>query len=78
VRFTFQRARRGRYRPVRGSFAVHARAGANRVRFHGRLTARRRLALGDYRLIATPVDRAGNTGRARRTAFRLLAAQRRT
>jgi uncharacterized delta-60 repeat protein len=77
VRFTFKRARHGRYRPVPGSFTVNARAGASRVRFHGRLTARRRLAPGRYRLIATPVDRAGNTGNARRAAFRLLAAKQR-
>jgi hypothetical protein len=75
VRFTFERARRGRYRTVPGSFAVNVRAGASRVRFYGRLTARRQLTPGRYRLIATPVDRAGNTGNARRAAFRLLAAK---
>lgn len=76
VRFTFRRARRGVFRRVRGSFAVDATAGANRVRFGGRLTARRRLAPGRYRLIATPVDALGNTGSARRATFTLLAPPR--
>jgi hypothetical protein len=74
VRFTFQRSQRGRYGTVPGSFTVNARAGANRVPFDGQLSARLRLAPGRYRLIATPVDRAGNTGNAHRAAFRLLAA----
>jgi uncharacterized delta-60 repeat protein len=72
VRFAFRRVRRGRAVKARGGFAVDATAGANRVRFAGRLTARRRLAPGRYRLIATPVDALGNTGHARRTTFRLL------
>jgi uncharacterized delta-60 repeat protein len=78
VRFTVRRARRGRFRSVAGRFAIAAPVGPGRVRFDGRLTARRRLAPGRYRLIATPIDRAGNTGRTRRTTFRLLAAQART
>ncbi len=76
VRFTFRRARRGVFRKVRGSFEVDARAGANRVRFAGRLTARRHLAPGRYRLIATPVDALDNTGGARRAKFTLLAPPR--
>ena len=76
VRFTFRRLRRGVFRKVRGSFAVDASAGANRVRFGGRLTARRRLAPGRYRLVATPVDALGNTGPAGRARFTLLAPPR--
>ena len=75
VRFTFRRVHRGGFRNVRGSFAVDARAGANRVRFSGRLTKRRRLAPGRYRVIATPVDAAGTTGRARRATFTVLPAR---
>jgi uncharacterized delta-60 repeat protein len=73
VRFTFRRARRGVFRKVRGSFTVHATAGTGRVRFAGRLTNRRHLAPGRYRLIATPVDAVGNVGRRRRATFTLLA-----
>lgn len=71
----FRRAGRGGFRNVRGSFAVDARAGANRVRFAGRLTARRRLAPGDYRINATPVDAVGNAGAARRATFTVLPAR---
>jgi uncharacterized delta-60 repeat protein len=70
VRFTFRRSG-----AARGSFTVQAAAGANRIRFHGRLSGRRRLAPGRYRLIATPVDATGNTGTARRASFRLEASR---
>ena len=61
VRIALQRGGR-----ARGGFTVSGHAGANRVRLRGR-----RLASGRYRLTATPRDRAGNTGRARRTTFLL-------
>ena len=67
VRFTVQRLRRGRSRGVVRSFAVRAPAGASRVPLRAR-----RLRAGRYRLLATPVDQAGNTGRARRAPFRLV------
>ena len=73
VRFTFRRARREGFRKVRGSFTVGASEGVNRVRFAGRLTARRHLAPGRYRLVATPVDALNNTGRAQRATFTVLA-----
>ena len=67
VRFTVQRLRHGRYSAAARSFSVNAPAGISRVRFRGR-----RLRTGRYRLTATPVDRAGNTGRPRRVPFRLV------
>jgi hypothetical protein len=76
VRFSLQRIRRGHHHGLPGTFAVAAPAGAVRLRFQGPLTARRPPAPGRYRLIARPVDRAGNTGRARHTDFRLLAPRR--
>lgn len=67
VRFTVQRAKRGRpsrFVTVRGAFARRAATGANRVRF--RLVGGRRLRPGRYRLVArvggrSPVVRAGFT-----------------
>ena len=73
VRFTFRRARREGFRKVHGSFTVGASEGVNRVRFAGRLTARRRLAPGRYRLVAKPVDPLNDTGRAQRATFTVLA-----
>jgi hypothetical protein len=74
VRFTFERERPGdRYRRVAGSFRIGANLGETRVRFAGRLTPRRRLAPGRYRLIARPVDALGQRGPARRATFTLLA-----
>ena len=67
VRFTVQRLRRGRSRGVVQSFAVRAPAGVSRVPLRTRW-----LRAGRYRLLATPVDLAGNTGRARRAPFRLV------
>jgi hypothetical protein len=74
IRFTLSEPARVRFRLQRGrrtrSFTVSARAGATRVSLRGR-----RLASGRYRLTATPRDRAGNAGLARRTTFRLLTAR---
>ncbi len=53
---------------VRGGFTHTGTAGANTFRFTGRL-ARKRLAPGSYRLIATPVSSAGGLGTPRRTSF---------
>jgi Tol biopolymer transport system component len=56
------RTRRPCKRFVRaGSFRFAAKAGANRVRFQGRLTRSRRLAQGSYRVIVSARDAAGNT-----------------
>lgn len=74
VSLTFQ-ARAGRgWRPVRGARVVlrSLRAGAHRVRFTGRLSRRRALAPGRYRMLVTAVDRAGNASPPAMGAFRLV------
>ncbi len=48
------------------------RAGANRVRFQGRLSRRRALRPGSFRLTVTATDAAGNRSRARRTRLVVL------
>jgi hypothetical protein len=63
--------KRTRYVPVRGSFADAGEVGGNRIRFSGRMN-RRRLKPGLYRLVALPVDPAGNTGNAVLTRFRIV------
>lgn len=73
LRFT-RRGRDGRYRAVRGAAAalkVSAAAGANRLRFAGRVTRRARLARGRYRVTLTAVDAAGNRSRAASAGFRI-------
>ena len=74
VKRIIQRVVRGRkrtaYRPVRGSFKDAGEVGGNSLRFSGRLGGRR-LRPGLYRLIALPVDAAGNTGNAVLARFRI-------
>ena len=59
------------YRPLRGSFSDAGEVGGNRLRFSGRLRGRK-LRPGLYRLIALPVDAAGNTGNAVFVRFRIV------
>jgi Divergent InlB B-repeat domain len=56
---------------MRGSFSRAALAGANALRFTGRL-AGRRLATGLYRLVADATDAAGNRSVVRRASFRIV------
>ncbi|MDX6690134.1 MAG: hypothetical protein QOG15_1591, partial [Solirubrobacteraceae bacterium] len=50
-----------------------AKQGANSIRFQGRLSSTKRLALGKYRLTARAKDAAGNSEKVkRRTTFRLV------
>jgi hypothetical protein len=74
VKRIIQRVVRGRkrtsYRPVRGAFQDAGEVGGNSLRFRGRLGGRR-LRPGLYRLIALPVDAAGNTGNAVLARFRI-------
>ena len=51
------------YVPLRGSLTDAGKVGGNSLRFSGRLRGRR-LKPGLYRLVALPVDAAGNTGNA--------------
>ena len=60
-----------RYKKVKGSFTHAGRAGANSLRFSGRL-ARKPLRPGRYRLVGTARDAAGNTSNAVRTSFRIV------
>jgi hypothetical protein len=58
-----------RYVIVKGSASRAARAGANTVRFRGRLGGRR-LGAGRYRLILSATDGVGSA--TRRLAFRIV------
>jgi hypothetical protein len=60
-----------RYKTVRGSFKKTGGAGANSVRFTGRVGGRR-LKVGSYRLVAVAVDSAGNKSSAKRRGFRII------
>ncbi len=60
-----------RHVAVRGKLTRRSVAGANRVRFSGRI-GRRALKLGRYRLTARARDAAGNNSRRRTTAFRVV------
>jgi hypothetical protein len=56
---------------MRGSFTDAGQVGGNTLRFSGRLRGKR-LKPGRYRLVALPVDAAGNTGNAVLTQFRVV------
>jgi hypothetical protein len=56
---------------VRGGFSHAGSAGANSFRFSGRVRGRA-LRPGRYRLVARPVDLAGNRGKLSRRGFRIL------
>jgi hypothetical protein len=79
VTFTFKRIvkrlfhgrKRTAYRPLRGSLLDKGEVGGNSLRFSGRLRGRK-LKPGLYRLIALPVDAAGNTGNAVFVRFRIV------
>jgi hypothetical protein len=70
------RANRSRKRCTRyvnaGAFELDVKAGANRVRFSGRITARRKLRLGKHRVTVTPTDKAGNVGQFQRRSLRIV------
>ena len=66
------RARRRCTRYVRaGALSFDGKQGANSVRFQGRLSARRRLALGRHRISAR-VSAGGQTSPARTVSFRIV------
>ena len=72
------RARRSRPRctrfvRVRPSLTRDAAAGQNTLRFEGRLTRRKRLPLGTFRVQLTATDAAGNRATARTPTFRIVA-----
>jgi dipeptidyl aminopeptidase/acylaminoacyl peptidase len=49
------------------------KAGLNKVRFQGRLTTRRRLGLGTYRLVLSVVDNAANRSKRNGPTFTIVA-----
>ncbi len=73
------RARRHRKRCTRvinvsPSLSYKTSAGRHRVKFQGRLTRRKTLKPGSYRLTVTATDAAKNLSRAKSTTFRVLPA----
>jgi streptogramin lyase len=64
-----------RYVRVRGSFTVDGRSGKNRVRFQGRISRKRKLRPGRYRMVLRARDAAGNRSTTARARFRLLRAK---
>jgi hypothetical protein len=66
-----KRRRCTRYLNVRGTIALDARAGLNRVRFQGRISQSRALKPGKYRLTAIATDGAGNSSKHKRASFML-------
>jgi hypothetical protein len=66
----------GRYRRVRTKVRLRAHQGLNRVSFHGRLTRRRSLKPGAYRLTVVARDADGVRSKPKRAGFRLLPARR--
>ena len=63
-----------RYVRVSGGLTAQARAGTNTVAFRGRLSRKRVLALGSYRLTLLAKDAAGNWSSPATASFRLLAS----
>jgi Tol biopolymer transport system component len=55
-----------------GRLFFNGKAGANRVKFAGRLSRRKRLALGRYRLRVSAKDAAGNVSKTRTDTFRIV------
>ena len=74
VTLTFQRKRGARFRRAGTLRVPAAHAGLNTVRFQGRLSRRKRLRLGTYRVVIGATDAAGNRSTPRRSkAFRIVA-----
>jgi hypothetical protein len=65
------RRRGAKPKTVATVFAKGRKAGAGAVAFNGRI-GRKSLAAGRHRLLVTPVDGAGNRGRAVAVAFRIV------
>ena len=62
---------------MRGAVTLPVAAGAREIRFAGRLSRRRSLAPGAYRLALTATDAAGNVSTPDRARFRLLPLRQR-
>jgi hypothetical protein len=59
------------FKAVKGGFSIAPKAGANTFNFTGYLRSKP-LKAGTYRLIGTPSNAAGNTGKAVKAAFKIL------
>jgi PKD domain len=70
VTLRFASARTGKRK---GTLKLNGRAGLNTVRFAGRLSRRKTLKPGAYRLTVLATDAAGNRAAPKRTRFTLLA-----
>lgn len=57
---------------IRGSLVVSGKAGKNKLKFQGRLSAKRRLSPGTYTVLFSARDAAGNTSPTRTTAITLV------
>ena len=77
VALRFERRARGKWRRVRRGIAFQKAAGAHRRRFRGRLSRRRALRPGRYRMTLRVRDAAGNLSTPDRVRFKLLRRQRR-
>jgi uncharacterized repeat protein (TIGR01451 family) len=71
VKLSFARKSGRRFRSA-GSFTVRGHAGVNRLRFRGRLTRRKSLRPGNYRLTLRATDRFGNHSAPKKLTFTLL------
>jgi hypothetical protein len=58
-----------------GRLTIRARAGSNTVRFAGKLSRRKPLSAGSYRLTATPTDSSGNKGTARTARLKIVTSR---
>ena len=72
TRLNRSRPRCTRMLSVRGSVSRAVQAGARRIKFAGRLSARQSLRPGRYRMTLTAKDAAGNVSAPDRARFRLL------
>ena len=73
VTITFQRKRGARFRRA-GTLRRAAHSGLNTLRFQGRLSRRKRLKLGTYRVVIGATDAFGNRSKPRRSkTFRIVA-----
>jgi hypothetical protein len=68
------RKRCTRYVTVSPSLSYTTTAGTHQVTFQGRLTSRRRLSPGKYRLSVVSTDSAGNASKPKTVRFTLLPA----
>jgi streptogramin lyase len=77
VTLRFERRARGKWRRVRRGVVFRKTEGAQRRRFRGRVSRRRALRPGRYRMTLRVRDAAGNLSTPDRVRFRLLSRRRR-